>query len=59
MKLELFMRSQLGNFCLHVIDSSKAYPVIISDDEIVDINTESDWEFADFLMKKRSNYCED
>ena len=34
---------------------SKAYPVIISGDEIVDINTGDDWIYADFLTKRRRN----
>ena len=32
---------------------STAYPALISGNEIIDINTEDDWLFAEFLMRKK------
>jgi len=34
---------------------SKAYPVMISGNEIIDINTENDWVFAEFLIETMRN----
>jgi N-acylneuraminate cytidylyltransferase len=34
---------------------SQAYPVLIQGDEIIDINEVEDWEYAEFIIKRRRN----